>query len=115
MAAGRSCTWWQRWITLPVRSWGQTEVDGTTNEITRFRPLLDRLDLAGRVVTADALHTQREHAEWLVSVKQAAYLLIVKANQPALRHQLASLPWPDIPVADHTRDRGQHRVEVRRL
>jgi hypothetical protein len=45
----------------------QTEVDGKTNEITRFRPLLDRLDLTGTVVTADALHTQREHAEWLVT------------------------------------------------
>jgi hypothetical protein len=32
----------------------QTEVDATTNEITRFRPLLERLDLAGQVVTADA-------------------------------------------------------------
>jgi len=32
----------------------QTEVDGKTNEITRFRPLLDRLDLTGTVVTADA-------------------------------------------------------------
>jgi Transposase DDE domain len=41
----------------------QIDVDATTNEITRFRPLLDGLDLAGRVVTADALHTQREHAD----------------------------------------------------
>jgi predicted transposase YbfD/YdcC len=73
------------------------------------------LDLAGRVVTADALHTQREHADWLVAAKHAAYLLIVKANQPALHHQLATLPWPDIPVADHTRDRGHGRVEIRRL
>jgi predicted transposase YbfD/YdcC len=46
---------------------GQARVDGTTNEITRFRLLLDRLDLAATVVTADALHAQREHADWLVS------------------------------------------------
>jgi hypothetical protein len=45
----------------------QTEVDHTTNEITRFQPLLERLDLTDTVVTADALHTQREHAEWLVT------------------------------------------------
>jgi hypothetical protein len=25
---------------------GQADVDATTNEVTRFRPLLDRLDLA---------------------------------------------------------------------
>jgi predicted transposase YbfD/YdcC len=94
---------------------GQTNVDGTTNEITRLRPLLAPLDLTGVVVTADALHTQREHADWLVTHKHAAYLLIVKANQPALHHQLATLPWHDIPVADHTRDRGHGRVELRRL
>jgi predicted transposase YbfD/YdcC len=94
---------------------GQAGVDGKTNEITRFRPLLDGLDLAGRVVTADALHTQREHADWLVGVKHAAYVLIVKDNQPALHHQLKILPWRDIPAQDHTRDRGHGRVELRRL
>jgi predicted transposase YbfD/YdcC len=94
---------------------GQADVDATTNEIARFRPLLDRLDLADAVVTADALHTQREHAEWLVTHKHAAYLLLVKANQPTLHRQLATLPWREIPVADHTRDRGHHRVETRRL
>jgi predicted transposase YbfD/YdcC len=94
---------------------GQTDVDHTTNEIARFRPLPEGLDLTGRVVTADALHTQREHAEWLVTAKHAAYLLTVKANQPALHHQLATLPWRDIPVADETRDRGHARVEIRRL
>jgi hypothetical protein len=58
----------------------QTDVGHTTNEITQFQPLLAGLDLAGQVVTADALHT---HADWLVGVKHAAYLLIVKGNQPA--------------------------------
>jgi hypothetical protein len=69
------------------------------------------------VVTADALHTQREHADWLVSGKHAAYLLIMKGNQPALHHQLKLLPWRDIPVADRirTRDRGHGRIELRRL
>jgi hypothetical protein len=38
---------------------------------------------------------------------------MVKANQPTLHRQLRHLPWPDIPVADHTHDRG--RVETRRL
>jgi predicted transposase YbfD/YdcC len=93
----------------------QAAVDHATNEIARFRPLLDRLDLAATVVTAAALHTQREHADWLVAHKHAAYLLIVKANQPTLHQQLKRLPWRDIPVADHTRDRGHGRVEIRRL
>jgi predicted transposase YbfD/YdcC len=94
---------------------GQAGVDGKTNEITWFRPLLDRLDLADTVVTADALHTQREHADWLVTQKRAAYLLIVKGNQPTLHHQLKILPWREVPVADHTRDRSHGRVETRRL
>ena len=93
----------------------QTEVDPTTNEITRFQPLLDGVDLTGAVVTADAMHTQREHADWLVTHKHAAYLLIVKANQPTLHHQFARLPWREVPVADRTCNRGHHRVELRRL
>jgi predicted transposase YbfD/YdcC len=93
----------------------QTQVDHTTNEIGRFRPLLDRLDLTGTVITADALHTQREHADWLVSVKHAHYLLVVKANQPALHQQLKALPWRKIPLADQTHHRGHGRVEIRRL
>jgi predicted transposase YbfD/YdcC len=93
----------------------QTEVDHTTNEITRFRPLVEGLDLADTVLTADALHTQRAHADWLVAHKHADYLLVVKANQPALHQQLKALPWRDIPVADHTHDRGHARAELRRL
>jgi len=94
---------------------GQADVDHATNEIARFRPLLDRLDLTATVVTADALHTQHAHAEWLVTGKHAAYLLVVKANQPTLHQQLKALPWREVPVADHTRDRGHGRVEIRRL
>jgi predicted transposase YbfD/YdcC len=90
----------------------QADVNNTTNEITRFQPLLDRLDLTDTVVTADAIHTQHAHADWLVTAKHAAYLLIVKANQPTLHRQLATLPWSDIPVADHTRNRGHQRVET---
>jgi predicted transposase YbfD/YdcC len=94
---------------------GQAGVDSKTNEITQFRPLLEGLDLTATVVTADALHTQREHADWLVTQQHAAYLLIVKGNQPALHHQLKILPWRQVPVQDHTRDRGHGRVETRRL
>jgi predicted transposase YbfD/YdcC len=94
---------------------GQADVQATTNEIARFQPLLERLDLTDAVVTADAMHTQREHADWLVTHKHAAYVLIVKANQPSLHQQLKLLPWREVPVADTTRDRGHGRVEIRRL
>jgi len=94
---------------------GQVDVDGKTNEITRFAPLLDALDLTGAVVTADALHTQREHARWLVDTKRAAYLFTVKYNQPGLYRQLKNLPWSKVPVQDETSERGHGRYDIRRL
>jgi hypothetical protein len=50
-----------------------------------------------------------------VTAKHAAYLLLVKANQPTLHRQLRRLPWQQVPVADHTHDRGHGRAESRRL
>ena len=92
----------------------QRQVDGAPAEVPAFQPLLTGLDLAGVVVTADALHTQRDHAAFLVD-RGADYLLVVKANQPALHAQLAGLPWRTIPVMDRTRDHGHGRVEIRTL
>jgi predicted transposase YbfD/YdcC len=93
----------------------QTAVDGKTNEITRFAPLLDQLDLTGAVITADALHTQREHAEYLVTSRKADYILVVKGNQPGLHAQLRKLPWKSVPAAARHRDRGHGREETRTL
>jgi hypothetical protein len=45
----------------------QLQGDGTTNEISRFQPLLAGLDLTRVVVTADAMHTQHQAAEFLVT------------------------------------------------
>jgi predicted transposase YbfD/YdcC len=93
----------------------QAEVDGKTNEITCFAPLLAPLDLAGAVVTADALHAQREHAQFLVTQKNAHYILAVKNNQPTLYAQLASLPWRQVPAGFDARERGHGRAEWRTL
>ncbi|WP_218942017.1 ISAs1 family transposase [Salinispora sp. H7-4] len=94
---------------------GQVDVDGKTNELTRFQPLLGPLDLTAVVVTADALHTQREHARWLVDTKKAAYVFTVKKNQPRLYRQLKTLPWTKIPIQDETSTRGHGRYDIRRL
>lgn len=48
----------------------QREVDGKTNGITVFRPMLAELDLADTVVTFDALHSQTAHARFLVKDKK---------------------------------------------
>jgi predicted transposase YbfD/YdcC len=90
------------------------QVDGAPGEVPAFAPLLAGLDLAGVVVTADALHTQRDHAAFLVD-RGGDYLLVVKANQPGLHAQLVGLPWRQIPVMDRTRDHGHGRVEIRTL
>jgi predicted transposase YbfD/YdcC len=93
---------------------GQTQVESKSNEITAFAPLLDRLDLTDVLLTADALHTQRGHAEYL-HARGGHYLLIAKPNQPKLHAQLVGLPWQQIPVAAEDRDRGHGRVETRRV
>jgi predicted transposase YbfD/YdcC len=91
---------------------GQVEIGAKTNEIPLFSTLLDDIDLTGRVVTADALHAQRAHAEYLHD-RGAHYLLTVKRNQPSLHTQLARLPWRAIPIADRRRERGHGREEIR--
>ncbi len=93
----------------------QHQVDGAPEEVTGFQPLLAGLDLTGVTVTADALHTKRDAAKFLVTDKHAHYLLTVKANQPTLHAQLRRLPWHDVPVLHRTRDRGHGRVETRSL
>jgi hypothetical protein len=93
----------------------QRQVGGAPEEVLGLRPLLADLDLAGVVVTADALQTHPEAAEFLVDVKQAHYLLVVKANQPTLLARCARLPWHRVPVADRTRGCGHGRVEHRTL
>jgi predicted transposase YbfD/YdcC len=92
----------------------QRHIDGAPGEVPGLQPLLAGLDLAGVVVTADALHTHAEAAELLVA-KQAHYLFTVKANQPTLLDRCARLAWHRVPVADRTRDRGHGRVELRTL
>jgi predicted transposase YbfD/YdcC len=96
---------------------GQTQVsgdEGKSSEITAFAPLLDRIDLTDVLLTADALHTQRGHADYLHG-RGGHYLLIAKANQPTLPAQLVGLPWRQIPIADEQRDHGHGRVESRRV
>jgi DDE_Tnp_1-associated/Transposase DDE domain len=68
---------------------GQCEVEEKSNEIPAASQLLAPMELGGVTVTADALHTQRELARFLVEQKQADYLFTVKDNQPQLRQDIA--------------------------
>jgi predicted transposase YbfD/YdcC len=102
-----------RWTTPPALA--QQQVGGAPGEVPAFVPLLERLDLAGVVVTADALHTHPDAAAFLVTQKQAHYLFVVKANQPTLLHRCVALPCHRVPALDRTHDRGHGRVELRTL
>ncbi|MEV7380674.1 ISAs1 family transposase [Streptomyces lydicus] len=92
----------------------QRQVAAKSNEIPAFAPLLDRIALRGVVVTADAMHTQRAHAEHVIGAV-GPYLLVVKGNQKKLRKQLRRLPWRQIPLHARTTGARHGRREVRRL
>jgi predicted transposase YbfD/YdcC len=93
---------------------GQLEVGAKTSEIPLFTALLDRIEITGAVISAGALHAQREHARYLAR-RRAHYVITVKRNQPGLYAQLAALPWRDVPVAYTKRERGHGRTERRTL
>jgi predicted transposase YbfD/YdcC len=87
-------------------------VDG--DEIAAFTAALSTLpDLHEVLVTADALHCQREHAAWL-HARGGHYLFTVKSNQPALRRALAALPWGQVP-GSRRRQLGHGRSESRSI
>lgn len=86
---------------------GQQAVDTKTNEITVARPLLEPLHLVGRVVTADAMHTQSALAECVVDQKQADYVLTVKDNQRILKRHLIRQGWDFSPSGPHDPERSR--------
>lgn len=93
----------------------QRDVGEKSGEITCFTPLLDSVDdLAGAVITSDALHTQRAHATYLLR-RDAHYIVIVKRNQRSLHQQLKALPWRQVPLNARERDSGHGRREIRRI
>jgi predicted transposase YbfD/YdcC len=91
------------------------EIGVKHNETSHFTELLEPLDLAGAVVTFDALHTVRANLNWLVTDKNAHYIAIVKRNQPLLHAQVRALPWRQVPAGGRARDRGHGRAETRTL
>jgi len=96
----------------------QHAVDDKTNEITAVEPLLCELVLEGRIVTMDALLTQRHVAQTIVD-KGGDYVMIVKDNQPQLRADIelvfALPPVGDQQETTRTVDIGHGRIEQRNL
>jgi len=92
----------------------QRDTGQKTNEITQVKPLLAEVDITGALITADALHVQRDTARHLVEDKKAGYLFTaVKDNQPGVSAALDALEWAGAPIAHTARDTGHGRAETR--
>lgn len=71
----------------------QTQVPDSTTENAAFDPLLDQLgDLDGKVITADAAHTNADNARHVVDDHHGHYLLALKGNQPTVESTVKALP-----------------------
>lgn len=94
-------------------------VEDKTNEIGVILEPLKGLLLDGKVITVDALLTQREVAE---SITEAGghYVMIVKDNQPNLRQviegAIEGMPfYREEPLVAESLDSGHGRIEKRKL
>jgi len=93
---------------------GQSACGSAGGEIRGVRELLRRIDVAGRAVTLDALHTQVKTAR-LIGARGGFYLMTVKRNQPTLLDDLQALDWDDAAASEYeTAEKAHGRIEVRR-
>ena len=95
---------------------GQQKVGGASNEIEALPELLALLALAGRIVTADAMHCQKATARTILD-RGGDYVLALKGNQPALYEDVRL--WLDDPTTAvddvcQTVDGDHGRIETRR-
>jgi predicted transposase YbfD/YdcC len=98
---------------------GQRQVPDKRGEATVVGDLLAPLDVAGMVLTLDALHTTKKTARLITNTLHAHYILILKGNQPLTQHAAqALLAGTDAEFAQRTTiqdSRGHARTERRTL
>lgn len=98
---------------------GQRQVADKRGEGPAARALLPHLEVAGMVLTLDALHTTKATARLIIQQLNAHYVLILKGNQPLARTAAqALLTGPDANWTDTTAiddDHGHHRTERRTI
>jgi predicted transposase YbfD/YdcC len=97
---------------------GQHLVPAGGSEVNWFAPVLDHVaDLAGVVITADTLHTTRDHARYVLD-RGGADVFVVKKQLHRLHDLLHDLDWTR---ADNraenraTHDTGHGRTEHRTM
>ena len=82
---------------------------------TPFLILLTKIpDLAGAVITADQMHTQRKHARQ-IEAAGAFFVFTIGENQPRLFEAAGALPWESVAGDAWTVDRGHGRIDVRTI
>jgi predicted transposase YbfD/YdcC len=92
----------------------QAEVGKKTNEVPMATVVLGQIDLAGKVVTADALHTVKATANH-IREHGGEFVFPVKENRRALFDALDALPWAQVPVAHTATDKGHGRITTRTI
>jgi predicted transposase YbfD/YdcC len=97
----------------------QTRVQDKSNEITAIPALLELLDLAGCIVTLDAMGTQKTIAAQIQTAK-ADYILSLKANHPTLLAQVqggfeVAQTTNQLPQSrEYKLESAHHRIELGR-
>ena len=92
----------------------QAEVGKKTNEVPVATRVLGQIDLEGKIVTADALHTVKATADH-IHERGGEFVLPVKENRRALFDALDALPWDQVPVAHTATDKGHGRITTRTI
>ena len=92
----------------------QAEVGKKTNEVPVAAVVLDQIDLEGKIVTADALHTVKATANH-IHERGGEFVLPVKENRRALFDALDALPWDQAPVAHTATGKGHGRITTRTI
>jgi len=97
---------------------GQVKVDDKSNEITAIPQLLDLLEIAGCIVTIDAMGCQKEITKKIIG-QDADYVLALKENQGGLYDDVQELfsYAEETAFADcdyhKTVEKGHGRIEIR--
>ena len=107
------------WATEHGLALGQSAVAGKSNEITAVPELLRALELAGCIVTLDALHCQKNTAREIHEA-DADYVLALKGNQGTAHAEVRAYlddaiarSAPEL-VQVQTLEKGHGRIETRR-
>ena len=87
---------------------GQLAVDEKTNEIPCLKALLEMIDIKGKVITADAMHAQKDTVAEIVK-RQGDYCICLKGNQGNF-HNDVKLYFNDVLASKNKSDKALYRT-----